>query len=501
MRRNLVVVLATLVGGLALAGCVDERIVYRERPIFEEPAPAAANFVGYSNAESKLTVCGNCHVSHQRRWQETAHAHAMATLDANPATQPFCRDCHSTNARGNVATGTAGWSATQQPRYQDVQCESCHGPGLNHVMSPTRNNWPLAPLRVGTDLSSGCGECHSGEHHPFVKEWAESHHGRVPNQATPGGRAECAGCHTGEDALREWGVRAEYLEKGQLDAAGQHLPITCGVCHDPHDATIPGQLRMSVTVPSEEDNLCMKCHHKRGNPDPTTFRGPHSPEGPVLLGYGGNWFPPMEDEFGRVLSTHGTERNPRLCAGCHVNKYEVRDQLTGAFQFASTGHTFEAIPCVDAQGRPVGGNCAKPQRTYRTCTDAGCHGTEEVARSLHGRAEERILRLSDELDQLLQRVQPNWKQCRGSGNCPGTEFHGTDNRWTVAEGAAFNYELVRYISGAQAGQLRFGAAVHNPVLMEVLLLASIREVRRQYNLPAQTSVSLERTMGVSLDVR
>jgi predicted CXXCH cytochrome family protein len=486
MDRKLVGVLALLLAVGSSPGCVDERIVYQDRPVFEEPAPAAAGFLGYSNPTTKLTTCGNCHTGQQARWRQTAHAGAWKTLQDSPAKQALCEGCHSVNSRGNIMEGAqGGLLAVRQERYEDVQCESCHGPGLQHVLNPdARPNRPWAPLEVGIGMEKGCGQCHSGAHQPFVEEWARSGHGRVV--ASPAGRPECQGCHTGENALQEWGFRANYLEKeAALGSNTVHIPITCGVCHDPHDATIPGQLRFSITAPSQENNLCIKCHQKRGNPDPTTFRGPHSPQGPVLLGYAGNWFPPMQFPD-TVTATHGSERNPRLCAGCHVNRFDVTDKLTGTFVARSVGHTFEATPCVDANGVPIAGPCADQQKTYRTCTDAGCHGSEAVARSLKDRSDQRIARLADELDLLLRRVTPNWQTCRRTGNCPGTEFHGADGRWTVAEGAAFNYELA--FSG--------GSVVHNPVLIEVLLLSSIREVRRAYGLAAQTDVALERSIGI-----
>jgi predicted CXXCH cytochrome family protein len=482
------------------SACADERIVFVDRTLFENPPAAAGEFVGFSNPETRQTVCGTCHVGRQSEWAATAHGTAFAAIEDHPARQPACEGCHTTNSLGNVAPGIGGgWLGAPVDRYKNVQCESCHGPSLDHIQDPRRANWPLAPLAVGVDLDRGCGQCHSGAHYPYAEEWARSRHGTAlaarPGDAgpsAPGNNPSCRGCHTGEDALEDWGIRVNFLEKDSLQAPGQHLPITCGVCHDPHDNTLPNQLRFSVTIPSEEQNLCMKCHHKRGNPDPATFRGPHSPEGPMLLGYAGNWFPPMEFPD-TIMSTHGTARNPRLCAGCHVNEFEATDPVTNQ-TIRSVGHTFEATPCVDANGVPVDGPCAITQRTFKTCTDAGCHGEEGVARSFQLRAEERIFRLSDELDALLAQIQANWKQCRATGACEG-EFDGNDGRWTVAEGAAFNYELARRISGPLVGQLRFGAAVHNPVLMEVLLLSSIREVRRHYGLAAQTNVSLARTMG------
>jgi hypothetical protein len=59
MARHWLYATLALVGASVLSGCVDEKIVYQERELFEEPLANAANFLGYTDHESKLTVCGN----------------------------------------------------------------------------------------------------------------------------------------------------------------------------------------------------------------------------------------------------------------------------------------------------------------------------------------------------------------------------------------------------------------------------------------------------------
>jgi predicted CXXCH cytochrome family protein len=465
--RSLSVVLPVV---FIAVGCVDERIVYED--VRFPPLPdGAASFVGYSDNATKETVCGNCHVGQHADWETSAHSGAWETLEESGGAQDFCRNCHTVGQLGNSATAAGGWESTHDERYYDVQCESCHGPGLAHIENPDIDaNVPLAPMAVGGDLTIGCGECHNGTHHPFVEEWEQSGHGRV--QASPAGRAECNACHTAENALLAWGVRDEYLEKTEvLTNATSHLPITCGVCHDVHANENEGQLRFPIDVPSEEENLCMKCHHKRGVPDPTTFRGPHSPEGPVLLGYGGWWPPNMEFPEGGVAASHGSESNPRLCAGCHVTSYTVTDEATGDFQFNSTGHLFQAIPCLE-NGIPTTGDCGLAERSFRSCTGAGCHASEDVGRSLLTLVETRVEDLVEELDALLLLV-------------PAAEFSTTDNRYTTAEGSRFNSDLAKVA----------GSGVHNPVLIETLLRGSIRQVREDYALASQTGVSLEQQLG------
>ena len=65
---------------LLLVGCSDEKIVFREP--FNPPPDANSGFLGYFTATDKQTTCGNCHVTHQATWQNTAHASAYEALAA-----------------------------------------------------------------------------------------------------------------------------------------------------------------------------------------------------------------------------------------------------------------------------------------------------------------------------------------------------------------------------------------------------------------------------------
>lgn len=520
MRRNtlftvLAVPLMALV--LGLTGCVDEKIVYRDRDLFETPPAGAAGFVGYSKATDKLTVCGNCHVGQQASWKETAHADAWAGLQKSASAQAFCEGCHTVSQLGNIATENAGWNTTKDARYKDVQCESCHGPGLAHVQNPSKGtiNTVLAPMAAGVkDAWQGCTQCHASTHHPYADEWASSNHAAIrPGTSSPQFRPECKECHTAEDALVKFGLNKNYLEKAEfLPSQTKNMPITCAVCHDPHATHgAPGQLRKSLTEADLSKNLCMKCHYKRGVPDPTTFRGPHTPEGPVLLGEGGWWPDTLKARFpsGRVETTHGAiSNNPKLCAGCHMNKFEWTDAGSGQ-KMASTGHTFEAIPCRDEAGKPiVNGTCGLTQRTFQTCTAAGCHGSEGAARSATVTAQMRIASLVDELDRTLQKINPTWRTCRSAtvanttpqryGNCPNTlAGQPSPFNWAVgdpmntARGAAFNYDMgVRTTAGVGTT-----AVIHNPLLIEALLISTIQQVRKDYNVTAGVQVDLTPQFG------
>lgn len=457
-----------LVAAAALSGCVDEKLVYRETPSFTEPPAAAASYVGYSKTDTKQTTCGNCHVDWQTKWATTKHSTAWADLQASGHATDACAACHSVSSLGNAETeANVGYVATKDKRYEDVQCENCHGKGLAHVSSPKSSNRPLASIAVGAagEAVSGCGECHTGSHEPFVDEWRESAHGIGAELGHTGTNASCAPCHNAQGALAAFGVTSNYQEKGAAP-----MSITCAVCHDPHAKDNPAQLRFPVDVASVEDNLCMKCHHKRGTVDMASqSRGPHSPEGPMLLGEAGYW------PAGAVslVATHGSDKNPKLCAGCHVNRFTVNDPATGGFVFQATGHRFEAIPCLDGTGKPVKGPCDISAQSFKACTASGCHGSEAAARSAFIVAEDRIKELGIELNALVAQI-------------PTTEFV-QDAVVTVGEGAKFN-------AGFADDRLAPGSAVHNPFLVEALLTESIKAVKAKYGLTTSATLNLNRIL-------
>lgn len=482
--RRLAFLPLSAVGLAILAGCVDEKIVFRDRELFEEPLDAAQSFLGYTDQATNLTVCGNCHVEKQSDWEGTHHADAWATLQANPGAQDFCEGCHTVSQNGNFVDDVAGYTATGEERYLNVQCESCHGPGLTHVTNPTDETVPLAPLSVTVDPLSGCAECHSGTHHGFVDEWAESRHGfatdntDLRNALDDGHGGGCVPCHGAEGALETWGVKTTYLEKGE----GEEIGITCAVCHDPHARDNEHQLRFPIDDPTVENNLCMKCHHKRAIPDlgsgGTSTRGPHSPQGPLLLGTVGEvgWTPPnFAYNVERIRGTHGTEANERLCAGCHVNAYEVTDPETGDHVFNVTGHLFKPVPCVDEQGVPqADDSCAMTveARSFEGCTASGCHGDEDAALSAMLLAQNRIADLVADLESQLDQVDPG-------------QFSSSDTIFTVAEGAQFN---------AQLGAIE-SSAVHNPFMTEALLTSSIQAVQDEYGVSPSPALVLENIIG------
>jgi predicted CXXCH cytochrome family protein len=456
---------------LASGGCVDEKIVYRDNPAFVTPPAAAAGFLGYADTTEGRTVCGNCHVGQQGKWSQTAHSDAWESLQASGHASESCEGCHSIGDKGNAGTdANVAYAATGDTRYHDVQCESCHGAGLTHVSGPARGQM-LASIHAdtGASVTDGCAECHAGTHHPFVEEWRASRHGR-PNDHTFTTTGEpnpsCRSCHVGQYALVNLGVNTNYTEKSGATNLANSEGVTCVVCHDPHGSTHPKQLRLAVDTKDPETNLCAKCHNRRSTPDWQGSRDePHAPHGPLVFGTAGWW--PQGIEFLETQSTHGSDANPRLCAGCHVQHYDVNDAQTGAFQVTVVGHRWLAIPCVDANGQPTAeqkdedGNrlCQITSVSFKACATGGCHGNSEVnARSAWVAGDADVKGLADLLNQMVVQVPSN--QFGAGKNTPG-------------RGAKFNVAMARMP----------GAAAHNPFLVKTLLRYSGLALNEAYGIP------------------
>jgi Cytochrome c554 and c-prime len=496
--------LATLLVG----ACTTEEIV---QP-FNPPPDQASGFLGYFTASEKLTTCGNCHVGEQRDWAQTAHSNAWTDLQSSPSFSGTCAGagCHSVNWRGNQDSAKVGYESVQTDVYQDVQCESCHGPGYAHVQDPSVDAMrPVPSINVTDDPTledRSCSGCHHGGagpdgHHNYLKEWKSSRHGQLREEQA--GEADCQPCHEAKGALRAWGINTTYKELG-TDIL---MPQNCVVCHDPHgtasDAAgnpLPGQLRYSIASPVLEENLCTKCHGRvdRAIPNPTSSRGPHGVQGPVLLGEAGYFPPGSSYDTLQILTTHGSTANPRLCAGCHVNTVTGTDAAGNTVTF--NGHSFHPLPCLMQKSPEIvdttyRNDCAfdGPSRSWGACN--GCHGDDATSVS-------RLSLIRTEVTDKIRVIWINSTKCvpvppstecvqvvdpfpadsgylakiRASADSFDLAFPGAGTV-TPAKGALFNVQLT---GDSLASHPDGSHGVHNPFLYRALLDASIADLLASY---------------------
>ncbi len=500
--------IAAVVFGVA---CTET--VYQDRPAYNPPPDAASGFLGYYTSSEKLTTCGNCHVGEQQDWVQTAHSNAWGTLQSSGGAQTFCEGCHSVNSRGNQPFVAAGYDKVKDAAYYDVQCESCHGAGYNHVVNPSVDaNRPIPSILVyptspvadtAAVINSSCGACHTdngtAKHHNYLKEWLSSRHGKV--NTSPATNPSCVQCHEGKGALAAWGVNTIYKEKGTATL----IPQNCVVCHDPHGEAkgsdglpFPGQLRFALNSPNLDQNLCTKCHNNRSEASPSSSKGPHGAQGPVLFGTAGYFAPGTVYDTSAIFTSHGSTANPRLCAGCHVNKETGVDANGNSVTYS--GHSFHPLPCLMQKNPEVvdttfTNNCPydSPSRTWVACTASGCHASEAIA----------IQRLNAIWTEKDGYIHTLWVDVNGnktvdafptdSGYLAKVKLNAPNdldytnppfnNTMTSAKGALFNAQLT---GEALASHPDGSHGVHNPFLYRALLQGSIADMLATYGgfLPA-----------------
>jgi predicted CXXCH cytochrome family protein len=515
LSKKLALCLPAFLAAVFALGCTDTEIVYRDPAPYNPPADASSGFLGYYTSASQQTTCGNCHADIQGAWSETAHAEAYETLHSNAGAQDFCYACHTVNGNGNAGTNPIGYMKVKDSTYFDVQCESCHGQGQEHVDKVNQGQVvkPLARVSVGyrtkyesgvythevtADTAASCASCHTGVHHPYVEQWAESRH--AYSRVGYANRIGCGTqCHEGRGALESWGVEPVWKE-GSLNPGGltsgtvpfdQNItPLTCAVCHDPHGGPNSHQLRFPINSTDESQNLCMKCHNRRATPEPPTGSSPHGPQGAVLLGFAGYRPPNFVYDTARIYGSHASPTaNTELCAGCHVQRQTIT--AGGAFQLESVGHLFKPVPCLDSKGNPS----AEPDcefnataRSWNACTKSGCHANATVAANAFNATRAEMATLAGIL----------WTNSGGSGTT--LDPYPTDTGylpklkakypglWTgpelsEAEGCEYN---VRLLAEALTSHPDASKGTHNPFLYRALFSSCISYLAGKYpgDLPA-----------------
>lgn len=145
-----------------------------------------------------------------------------------------------------------------------------------------------------------------------------------------------------------------------------------------------------------------------------------------------------------------------------MQRYNVNDKVTGAFQVTVVGHRWLPVPCVDANGRPTpkqgDTECAVTARSFKGCLGSGCHGTEAAARSAFVTGKNDVAALAALLDGMIAQV-------------PASQFGA--GKVTVGRGAKFNSEMAKMV----------GSSTHNPFMIKALLRYSGVALNQTYGIP------------------
>jgi peroxiredoxin len=127
--------------------------------------PTGADYVGSD-------ACQSCHPAEYETWSASPHGHPIASLRKQGREDDSdCLACHTT-AFGKPGGFPTDGTPDAHPDLARVGCESCHGPGGNHVGEDA--------ARIGTIVSLGdkcdscvilqiCGTCHDDANDPGFK--------------------------------------------------------------------------------------------------------------------------------------------------------------------------------------------------------------------------------------------------------------------------------------------------------------------------------------------
>jgi nitrate/TMAO reductase-like tetraheme cytochrome c subunit len=125
-----------------------QQIVKEEKLLEKQPRFVLPNDLEYIGSES----CKLCHDYEYEKWNTKSHAHAYATLErVGSEYDPECVLCHVVGAEYE-----GGFVSKEETGYlKDVGCESCHGPGSEHIRT------------LGQAKTTGpwldCTDCHTPE--------------------------------------------------------------------------------------------------------------------------------------------------------------------------------------------------------------------------------------------------------------------------------------------------------------------------------------------------
>ncbi len=103
--------------------------------------------------------CKMCHSKQFKTWKKMKHSKNFSQLKGDDAKDAKCLACHTTGY-GKGGYDVAG-DAENNKKFENVQCESCHGPGSKHMKAKKADRKKTITLKVTT-----CTGCHN----PHVKQ-------------------------------------------------------------------------------------------------------------------------------------------------------------------------------------------------------------------------------------------------------------------------------------------------------------------------------------------
>ena len=236
----------------------------------------------------------------------------------------ICQTCHQ-EVYDKLSKTPMGTLFLKHPRTagEKLGCETCHGPGTEHVSSGGKSFAGMNRFTQGTPTPASvrnkvCLKCHQKRERLF---WSGSPHETHGITCT-----KCHTVHTGPGIARRSQLALLTVEdtcapchKEQVRAEMKfsHHPLreakmNCASCHNPHGTT-SAKLVKGLT----NKELCFNCHAQ--------YRGPFMFQHPPVMEDCFNCHQPHGSNFPSLLKTPPI----RLCRECHINFHNLSFQPTG----------------------------------------------------------------------------------------------------------------------------------------------------------------------------
>ncbi len=163
-----------------------------KRRLLEERGRPRTDLLPETAAHVGSDACQSCHPAEYETWSGGAHAKALRSLEQrDKADDAACLACHVT-AYGRPGGFPKGGDPAAHTDLARVGCESCHGPGGDHVAAEAPKRGTIVSLGDKCDscvILQICGSCHDEANDPgfefAVQEKIEAQrHGTIEASAT-----------------------------------------------------------------------------------------------------------------------------------------------------------------------------------------------------------------------------------------------------------------------------------------------------------------------------
>ncbi len=136
----------------------------RRKYVLEHRGPAAGTEIS-DVAFVGSDACQTCHKAEYESWKQNPHGRALASLAAKGKQgDKQCLACHTTGFGKPT-----GYTKSGQTTLENVGCESCHGPGADHVKEGSRKIGSILALGDKCDscvILQICSTCHDEKNDP-----------------------------------------------------------------------------------------------------------------------------------------------------------------------------------------------------------------------------------------------------------------------------------------------------------------------------------------------